>query len=124
MGDGIIEIGDYFGASAVVISSRSKVTIGNYVMLGGNVRIYDHDFHSMDAELRRTSNDCERCVTKPVVLGNDVFIGADAMVLKVGTLGDRVIVGAGSVVTKSFPCDVVIAGNPARQIGTHAISSS
>jgi len=119
MGDGIIEIGDYFGASAVVISSRSKVTIGNHVMLGGNVRIYDHDFHSMDAALRRTTDDCNRCETKPVVLGNDVFIGADAMILKGVTLGDRVIVGAGSVVTKSFPSDVVIAGNPARQIASN-----
>jgi acetyltransferase-like isoleucine patch superfamily enzyme len=116
MGDGIIEIGDFFGASAAVISSRSKVTIGNHVMLGGNVRIYDHDFHAMDAEIRRTSDDCERCVTKPVTLGNDVFIGADAVILKGVTLGDRVVVGAGSVVTKSFPSDVVVAGNPARII--------
>lgn len=116
MGDGVIEIGDDFGASAVVISSRSKVTIGNHVMLGGNVRIFDHDFHSMDAVRRRSADDCEECETKPVVLGDDVFIGADAIVLKGVTLGDRVIVGAGSVVTKSFPSDVTIAGSPACQI--------
>jgi acetyltransferase-like isoleucine patch superfamily enzyme len=116
LGDGIIEIGDDFGASAVVISSRSKVTIGNHVMVGGNVRIYDHDFHSMDAALRKTIDDFDHCITKPVVLGDDVFVGANALILKGVTLGDRVIVGAGSVVTKSYPSDVVVAGNPARII--------
>ena len=117
MGDGVIEIGDCFGASSLVISSRSKVKIGNHVMVGGNVRIYDHDFHCLDAAQRRTSDDSEHCVTKPVVLGNDVFIGAEVIILKGVTLGDRVIVGAGSVVTKSFPDDAIIAGNPARIIG-------
>lgn len=118
MGDGAIEIGDSFGASAVVISSRSRVKIGNHVMLGGNVRIFDHDFHSLDSARRREGNDVECCTTRPVTIGDDVFVGANCMILKGVCLGNRVIVGAGAVVTKSFPDDAIIAGNPAKQIGT------
>ena len=44
----VIEIGNDSGGSGVVISSRSRIAIGEYVKLGGNVRIYDHDFHSLD----------------------------------------------------------------------------
>jgi acetyltransferase-like isoleucine patch superfamily enzyme len=116
LGSGEIEIGDCFGASAIVISSRSRVSIGNHVMLGGNVRIFDHDFHSMASDVRRTKSDCDQCETKPIIIGDDVFIGAESIILKGVTLGSRVIVGAGSIVTKSFPDDAIIAGNPARRI--------
>jgi acetyltransferase-like isoleucine patch superfamily enzyme len=116
MGNGTIEIGDHFGASAVVISSRSRVKIGDHVMLGGNVRIYDHDFHSMDPLIRRTPQDCDRCSSRLVEIGDDVFVGADSIILKGVTLGDRVIVGAGAVVTRSFPAGAVVGGNPARRI--------
>jgi acetyltransferase-like isoleucine patch superfamily enzyme len=119
MGNGVIEIGDHLGASSVVISSRSRVTIGNYVMLGGNVRIYDHDFHSLNPKLRRSPDDCEQCLSSPVEIGDDVFVGAGVLILKGVTLGNRVIVGAGAVVASSFPDDSVIAGNPARQIVTN-----
>jgi acetyltransferase-like isoleucine patch superfamily enzyme len=118
MGAGEIVIGDHFGGSAVVISSRASVRIGDHVTVGGNVRIFDHDFHSLDHELRRSGQDCEQCASRPVTIGNDVFVGAHSIILKGVKLGDRVIVGAGSVVTKSFPHDSIIAGNPARLIGT------
>ena len=116
LGEGRIDIGDDFGASSLVISSRASVTIGHDVKLGGNVRIFDHDFHSLDPSVRRTNADCDHCVSRAVSIGNDVFVGADAMILKGVKLGDRVIVGARSVVTKSFEADVVIAGNPAREV--------
>lgn len=118
LGDGLITIGDHFGASAVVISSRSRVSIGNHVMLGGNVRIFDHDFHSLDPAIRRTPGDGEQCSSRPVKIGDDVFVGAYSIILKGVSLGNRVIVGAASVVTRSFPDDAVIAGNPARRIAT------
>jgi cephalosporin hydroxylase len=43
----VIEVGDDSGGSAVVLSARTRIQIGNHVRLGGNVRIFDHDFHSL-----------------------------------------------------------------------------
>lgn len=110
---GRIEIGDHTGASAAVISSRSGVKIGRHVNIGGNVRIFDHDFHALDAEVRRGPRGCDDCATRPITIGDDVFIGAQSIILKGVTIGDRAVIGAGSVVTKDVPADCIAAGNPA-----------
>ncbi|MBJ7286119.1 MAG: acyltransferase, partial [Akkermansiaceae bacterium] len=93
---GRIEIGDFTGASAVVISSRSGVKIGKYCNIGGNVRIFDHAFHALDAEVRRGPRGCDDCATKPITIGDDVFIGTQSIILKGVTIGDRAVIGAGS----------------------------
>ena len=54
--------------------------------------------------------------TAPIVIGNDVFVGANSIILKGVTIGDRAIIGAGSIVTKDIPKDEVWAGNPAKFI--------
>lgn len=113
---GRIEIGDHSGASSVVISSRSGVTIGRYCNIGGNVRIYDHDFHALDPKVRRGPRGCDDCATRPIQIGDDVFVGANAIILKGVTIGDRAIIGAGSVVTMDVPADAIAAGNPAKQV--------
>lgn len=110
---GRIEIDDHTGASAVVISSRSGVKIGKHCNIGGNVRIFDHDFHALNAEVRRGPSGCDDCATKPITIGNDVFIGAQSIILKGVTIGDRAVIGAGSVVTKDVPSDCIAAGKPA-----------
>ena len=110
---GKIEIGDYSGLSAVVISSRVGVKIGKHCNIGGNVRIYDHDFHVLDAIERRSPRGCEDCNRKPIVIGDDVFIGANSLILKGVMIGDRSVIGAGSVVTKDILADTIAAGNPA-----------
>jgi acetyltransferase-like isoleucine patch superfamily enzyme len=114
LGGGKIEIGDHSGASAVVISSRSSVKIGRYCNIGGNVRIYDHDFHSLDAETRRGPLDSGHCVTKPIIIGDDVFIGAESIILKGVNIGDGAIIGAGAVVTRNIPAGGIAVGNPAQ----------
>jgi acetyltransferase-like isoleucine patch superfamily enzyme len=116
LGEGRIIIGSHFGASAAVLSSRASIEIGHHVKLGGNVRIFDHDFHSLNPVIRRTPGDTEQAKAKKVVIGDDVFIGAEAIILKGVELGGRCIVGAGSVVTRSFPADSIIAGNPAQLV--------
>jgi acetyltransferase-like isoleucine patch superfamily enzyme len=116
LGDGEIEIGDFSGGSAVVISSRAKVMIGKNVKLGGNVRIFDHDFHSLEFSVRKTSNDWKNIKARPIRIGDDVFIGTNAIILKGVTIGDRAIIGAGSVVMKDIPADEIWGGNPARRI--------
>lgn len=116
LGEGLIEIGDHSGGSGIVISSRSRVRIGRYVKLGGNVRIYDHDYHCLDAEIRRTIQDSLHVKTKPIEIGDHVFVGANAIILKGVTIGDRSIIGAGSVVTRSVSPGEIWGGNPARKV--------
>jgi acetyltransferase-like isoleucine patch superfamily enzyme len=116
LGTGQIQIGNQTGCSGVVLSSRSSIRIGDRVRLGGNVRVFDHDYHALDYMARRDSaSDQAACRTAPVVIGDDVLIGTNAIILKGVTIGDRSIIGAGSVVTlKNIPPDSIVAGNPAR----------
>lgn len=116
--EGRISIGDNSGCSGAVFSSRSSITIGKNVNIGGNVRIYDHDFHALDHVARRdTKENMAKCKTTPIVIGDDVFVGANSIILKGVTIGDRCIIGAGSVVTlRDVPADSLVAGNPARII--------
>jgi acetyltransferase-like isoleucine patch superfamily enzyme len=118
--EGQILLGDHTGCSAVIISSRSKVTVGRNVNIGGNVRIFDHDYHCLDHLTRRhPQRDFEATATAPVVIGDDVFIGAQAIILKGVTVGDRAVIGAGAVVSlRHVPADAVVAGNPARVVKT------
>jgi acetyltransferase-like isoleucine patch superfamily enzyme len=110
--NGKLVIGNNVGLSGTTICATKSITIGNYVNFGGNASIWDTDFHPLDFEDRRLHNE-NRIKAIPVVIGNDVFIGANVMILKGVTIGDRSIVGAGSVVTKSIPEDEIWAGNPA-----------
>ncbi len=110
---GTITIGNNSGLSSPVLSSRSSITIGERTLIGGNVRIFDHDFHSLDLQYRYSAKG-DHVKTRPVTIGDDVFIGTNALILKGVTIGDRAVIGAGSVVSKNVPADEIWAGNPAR----------
>lgn len=116
IGGGRIEVGDNTGLSGVVLSARTKIEVGRHVKLGGNVRIYDHDYHSLDWRTRCTPKDGLDARSRPVIVGNHVFIGVNTIILKGVHIGDRSIIGAGSVVSCNVPADEVWAGNPARKI--------
>lgn len=111
---GKIKIGSHCGFSSVIISSRSSVCIGNNVLIGGNVRIFDHDFHAVEWQHRR-SPECRKAVrSKPIVIEDDVFIGMNAILLKGTRVGARSIIAAGSVVFGlNIPPDSLVKGNPA-----------
>ena len=111
-----IVIGSGCGISNSTIYSRKSIAIGDRVLLGGGVKIYDTDFHSLESSHRGTHLDKANTVCKSVVIGNDVFIGAGTIVLKGITIGDKSIVGAGSVVTCDIPSGEIWAGNPAKKI--------
>jgi len=112
--NGSISLGDYSGLSFAILSSRSKITIGNHVNIGGNVRIFDHNYHSLNYMDRRDGTlDNENCKTAPVIIGDDVFIGTNSIILKGTTIGERSIIGAGSIVSGTIPSDEIWAGNPA-----------
>lgn len=110
-------IADYVGASCVAIVCNNNITIGNHVKIGGNVVIYDTDFHSLNSVDRNNLiEDTSLAETKPVVIEDHAFIGAHSIILKGVTIGKYSIVGAGSVVAKSIPSGEIWAGNPAKFI--------
>lgn len=88
------------------------ITIGDFVMIGPNVTIVTPN-HSRDPIKRRRVG----TISKPVVIEDDVWIGADATILPGVTIGKGAIVGAGSIVTKDVPAGKTVAGNPAKIIG-------
>lgn len=112
--DGNISIGDNCGFSSVVIVSRIGITIGNNVLVGGNARIFDNDFHELDPIARRCSTPGGVIRSAKVEIEDDVFIGTNVIILKGTKIGARSIVAAGSVVFGlDIPPDSMVKGNPA-----------
>ncbi|XWW45321.1 acyltransferase [Fibrella sp. USSR17] len=110
-----LEIGDYSGLSGVSIHCSQKIVIGKYVNVGGNVSVWDSDFHPLDFRARRLDDETT-IKSASIHIGDDAFIGANSIILKGVTIGERSIVGAGSVVTRSIPANEIWAGNPAKFI--------
>ncbi|PIP91657.1 MAG: hypothetical protein COW01_01640 [Bdellovibrionales bacterium CG12_big_fil_rev_8_21_14_0_65_38_15] len=105
----IISIGkNSYIASTSILSSSQSVTIGENCSISWNVTIMDDDGHTFRNHKQ----------VKAITIGNNVWIGANSIILKGVNLGDNVVVGTGSVVTKSFPNNSVIAGVPAKLIKT------
>lgn len=111
-----LTIGDNVGISQTALICHKSITIGNYVKIGGGVKIYDTDFHSLNPQIRQSNEDMKNRQEKPVVIHDNVFIGAYSIILKGVEIGENSIVGAGSVVTKSIPTNQIWAGNPAKFI--------
>lgn len=109
-----LTIGDRVGMSGGCICVKLEVSIGDDVMLGANVSITDTDFHALDPANRRDAG--EYVLTRKVVIGNNVFIGMNTIILKGVTVGDNSVIGAGSVVARDVPANQVWAGNPAKFI--------
>lgn len=109
-----LTIGNDVGMSSTRMWIHDSVKIGDHVKIGGCVLVTDTDAHPMNFMGRRSSN--EGTKSAPIVIEDDVWIGAHCVILKGVTIGARSVVGAGSVVTKSIPADCVAAGNPCRVI--------
>jgi acetyltransferase-like isoleucine patch superfamily enzyme len=108
--------------SGASIVARNKIVIGENVLIGAGVCIWDNDFHPLGIN-ERQSMAGSLILSKPVVIGDNVFIGAHSIVLKGVTIGDNAIIGAGSIVTKSVSSNDIVGGNPARRLGSITISS-
>lgn len=106
-----IELGErvFFNFDCVVLDVCS-VRIGSFTLFGPAVQIYT-PMHPFEAALRRREE-----FGKPVEIGADVWIGGGAIVLPGVRIGDRAVIGAGSVVTRDVPEGVFAAGNPCRII--------
>ena len=92
------------------IISKDSVSIGHKCAIAWGVTITDHDFHKLYIDGK------QKVETAPVVIGDNVWIGMNATILKGVTIGDGAVVGAGAVVTKNVPARSVVAGNPAKVI--------
>jgi len=107
-----IHIGDHFyGNYDMTFLDTCPITIGEHCYFGPNIGLYT-PVHPLNAMAR--NNDVE--MGAPITIGDNAWLGGRVTILPGVTLGNNVVVGAGSVVTKSFGDDVVIAGNPARII--------
>jgi acetyltransferase-like isoleucine patch superfamily enzyme len=109
-GWGRIEIGSrVFINSGAVVIAVTGVVIGDDVALANEVMVLDSDSHGVEGRPQ---------VEAPVRIGDGTWVGARAIVLPGVTIGRRVLVAAGSVVTRDVPDDVLVAGNPARVVRT------
>lgn len=124
--DGEVRIGarTYVGASLLVC--RSGITIGDDSILSWDVTIVDHDSHTLDWEGRSHdvadwmagTKDWSRIAVRPVTIGDKVWIGFGASILKGVTVGEGAVIAAKAVVTRDVPPYSLVAGQPARVIRT------
>jgi len=100
------------------IQAHNGIEIGKNVRIGPGIKMIsaNHDILNFDKHILK----------KPIIIGDNCWIGANAIILPGVQLGEHVIVGAGAVVTKSFPSNCMIGGNPAniiKRIGPYIGSS-
>jgi acetyltransferase-like isoleucine patch superfamily enzyme len=93
----------------VSIVANLEIRIGERCLIGNGVLIIDNDFHHVDPNRRHDG--APPC--KAIVIGDNVWIGASAIILKGTQIGENSVVGAGAVVSRDVPPNVVAAGNPA-----------
>lgn len=107
----VIKIGDNVGISGSTICATKLVEIGNNVLIGSGCVISDTDAHPIHPKERY---DHTKTKYSPILIEDDVFIGARCIILKGVRIGRGSVVGAGSVVTKDVPSMCIVAGNPAK----------
>ncbi len=106
-----LSIGRGTGISGGSICAAVSVRIGERCLIGADVVIADTDFHSIDPAQREAGWPAIACA--PVEIGDEVFIGTRATLLKGVRIGNGAVIGAGAVVTRSVPAGAIAAGNPA-----------
>jgi len=102
-----------FANFGLVALDVAAITIGDDVQIGPNVQLLTPT-HPVEPEPRREKWEA----AQPIVIGDNVWLGGGAIVLPGVTIGENTVVGAGSVVTRDLPANVVAVGNPARVVRT------
>jgi acetyltransferase-like isoleucine patch superfamily enzyme len=108
--DARISIGTHSFLNGTRFGCASEITIGDYAILGES-HIFDTDFHSLSADRWNPTAPVRR---RPVRLGRNVWVGANAGLLPGTVIDDNSVVGFGAVCAGRYPRDSVIVGNPAR----------
>lgn len=107
-----VHVGKNFYANfSCVFLDGTTIQIGDNVMVGPRVSFYTA-CHPIDKDVRNALLE----YSKPIVIGNDVWIGGDCVINPGVTIGSNVVIGSGSVVTRNIPNDVIAAGNPCKVI--------
>jgi len=122
--DGVVEIGAGSTLVGAVLMCAERITIGKRVIVSYNSTIADCDFHPHDPDLRRLDSiaaapdgDLRQrppLVARPIVIGDDAWLGIGTIILKGVHIGRGARVAAGAVVTADVPDGATVAGNPAR----------
>jgi acetyltransferase-like isoleucine patch superfamily enzyme len=110
-----ITLGDGCGLSGTVICAAVSISVGAHCLFGADAMVVDTDFHPLHPHDRWRAP-VSAAGGRAVSIGNDVFVGARAVVLKGVCIGDGAVIGAGAVVTRDVPAYAVVAGNPARVV--------
>lgn len=104
--------GTYINHSASLVA-HERVTVGARCHIGPNVMVTDNSYHRIEPDRRD-----EMPESRPVTIGDNVWLGARVIVLPGITIGDDAVIGAGSVVSRDIPARSLAAGAPARVIRT------
>ena len=122
--NGQCSVGDFTLMNGALVMAEERIQIGSHCLISWNVGIADSDFHPLAPAQRiidahalapffKDRPPRPKLRTVPVIIGDNVWIGMNAIILKGVTIGENSVVAAGAVVTKSVPANVVVAGNPA-----------
>lgn len=119
-----LKLGNDVGISSSTLWVKESVSIGNSVAIGADCIIMDTDAHNLDWKIRCSeetneygeSVDMVTAASAPIVIEDNVPVGARCIILKGVTIGARSIIGSGSIVTKDIPSDCIAAGNPCKVI--------
>ena len=127
--NGRCTIGDFTLLNGALIMAEERIDIGSHCLISWNIGIADSDFHPLEPAQRLIDAQAlapyfkdrpprPKLKTAPVKIGDNVWIGMNAVILKGVTIGDNSVVAAGSVVTKSVAPNTIVAGNPAVVVKT------
>jgi len=125
--NGKCTVGDFTLLNGALVMAEERIDIGSYCLVSWNVGIADSDFHPLEPAQRLIDAQAlapyfkdrpprPQLKTAPVKIGNNVWIGMGAVILKGVTIGDNSVVAAGAIVTRSVPANTIVAGNPAAAV--------
>jgi acetyltransferase-like isoleucine patch superfamily enzyme len=125
--DGRCTVGDFTLLNGAIVMAEELVEVGSHCLISWGVGIADSDFHPLEPAQRLIDSQAlapffkdrparPKLKTAPVRIGNNVWIGMNAVILKGVTIGDNSVVAAGAVVTRSVPTNTIVAGNPASTV--------
>ncbi|MEI6169172.1 MAG: acyltransferase [bacterium] len=111
----VIGNGTFIG-NGCTLSAARRICIGEKCLISAGVRIHDNDGHPLDPGRRLRNEPIRQDEADEVIIGKNVWIGAQAIILKGVTIGDNAVVGTAAVVTADVPASTIVAGNPSKVV--------